>query len=109
MTNPGAGDRALFPPETIVKIKALACELPVKLKLPFSRLGHADIACEAVARCIVVSISVRTVWRYLHNDAIKPWMHRSWLFPRDLLFEEKASRVLDLYFRLFDGHSFGTR
>jgi hypothetical protein len=107
MTNPGAGDRALFPPETIVEIKALACELPVKLKLPFSRLGHADIACEAVARGIVVSISVRTVWRYLHSDAIKPWMHRSWLFPRDLLFEEKAARVLDLYFRLYDNIPLG--
>ncbi len=102
MTNRGAGDRALFPPESIVEIKALACELPIRLGLPFSRLSHADIACEAVLRGIVVSISVKTVWRYLHSDAIKPWMHRSWLFPRDPLFVEKAARVLDLYFRLFD-------
>jgi hypothetical protein len=101
--NPGAGDRALFPPESIVEIKALACELPVKLGLPFSRLSHADIACEAIVRGIVLSISVKTVWRYLHCDAIKPWMHRSWLFPRDPLFGERAARVLDLYFRLFEG------
>jgi hypothetical protein len=107
MTDRGAGDRALFPPESIVEIKALACELPVKLGLPFSRLSHADIACEAVLRGIVVSISVKTVWRYLHSDAIKPWMHRSWLFPRDPLFGEKAARVLDLYFRLFDGLPLG--
>lgn len=103
MTDQGAGDRALFPPESIVEIKALACELPVRLGLPFSHLSHADIACEAVLRGIVVSISVKTVWRYLHSDAIKPWMHRSWLFPRDPLFGERAARVLDLYFRLFDG------
>jgi len=73
-----------------MEIKALACELPVKLGLPFSRLSHADIACEAMLRGIVISISVKTVWRYLHNDAIKPWMHRSWLFPRDPLFGERG-------------------
>jgi len=106
-TDRGAGDRALFPPESIVEIKALACELPVRLGLPFSRLSHADIACEAVIRGIVISISVKTIWRYLHSDAIKPWMHRSWLFPRDLLFGEKAARVLDLYFRLFGGIPLG--
>ena len=107
MTNRGAADRALFPPESIVEIKALACELPVRLGLPFSRLSHADIASEAVVRGIVVSISVKTVLRYLHNDAIKPWMHRSWLFPRDPLFEERAARVLDLYFGLFEGIPLG--
>jgi hypothetical protein len=107
MTDRGAGDRALFPPESIVEIKALACELPVRLGLPFSRLSHADIACEAVLRGIVVSISIKTVWRYLPTDAIKPWMHRSWLFPRDPLFGEKAERVLDLYFRVFDGFLLG--
>ena len=107
MTNRGAGDPGLFPPESIVEIKALACELPVRSGLPFSRLSHTDIACEAVLRGIVVSISVKTVWRYLHSDAIKPWMHRSWLFPRDPLFGEKAARVLDLYFRMFDGIPLG--
>jgi len=34
----GAGARALFPPEIIVEIKALACQLPKDLGLPFSRL-----------------------------------------------------------------------
>jgi len=107
MTNRGADDRALFPPKSIVEIKALACELPVKLGLPFSRLSHAAIACEAVLRGIVVSISVKTVWRYLVSDAIKPWMHQSWLFPRDPLFAGKAARVLDLYFRFFEGSPLG--
>jgi len=102
-TKPGAGDRALFPPQSIVEIKALACEIPCRLGLPFSRLSHADIKAEAVVRGIVVAISVKTVWRYLHADAIKPWTHRNWLFPRDPAFAEKAARVLYLYFRLFNG------
>jgi hypothetical protein len=60
-----------------------------------------------VLRGIVVAISVATVWRYLHKDAIRPWMHRSWLFPRDPLFAQKAAGVLDLYFRIFQGIALG--
>ena len=107
MTNRGAEDRALFPPQSIVEIKALACEIPSRLGLPFSRLSTADIVKEAVDRRIVVTISVTTVWRYLEADAIKPWTHRTWLFPRDPSFEEKAGRVLDLYFRFFNAMPLG--
>ena len=38
-----------------------------------------------------------TVWRWLSEDAIKPWQHRSWIFPRDRRFAEKAGPILDLY------------
>ena len=72
----GAGDRASFPPQVVVDIKALACELPKEWDLPFSRLSHADIAGEAVSRGIVGSISDMTVWRWLSADAIRPWCHR---------------------------------
>jgi hypothetical protein len=106
-TDQGAADRALFPPQSIVGIKALACELPVRLGLPFSRLSSSDIATEAVVRGVVAAISVTTVWRILRNDAIKPWMHRSWLFPRDPFFAEKAERVLELYFGWFGGFLLG--
>ena len=86
-----------------MEIKALACELPVHRKLPFSRLSHADIAREAVKQGIVASISNATVWRWLSADAIKPWLHRSWIFPRDPCFKEKATCVLDLYHRMWAG------
>ena len=39
--------------------------------------------------------------RWLSADAIKPWQHRSWIFPRDPDFGPKAARVLDLYARRF--------
>ena len=42
-------------------------------------------------------MSGATVWRWLSQDAIKPWQHRSWIFPRDPDFRAKAARVLDLY------------
>lgn len=43
------------------------------------------------------------VWRILHNDAIRPWFHRSWIFPRDPNFAVKAAVALDLYAGVFDG------
>jgi hypothetical protein len=53
------------------------------------------------------SLSASTVRRWLAADAIKPWQHRSWIFPRDPDFAVKAGRVLDLYAHTFDGESLG--
>jgi hypothetical protein len=92
-----AGARPAFPPGVVVAIKALACELPHEHKLPLSRLSLADIRQEAVKRGLVAHIGQSTLWRWLSEDAIRPWTHRTWIFPRDPAFEEKASRVLDLY------------
>lgn len=47
--------------------------------------------------------SASTIWRWLAEDAIKPWQQRSWLFVRDPDFAVKAGRVLDLYARRFEG------
>ena len=44
----GEADLAFFPPHLVMEVKALACELPQQLGLPFSRLSHQDIADEAV-------------------------------------------------------------
>jgi hypothetical protein len=81
----------------VVEVKALACELPARLGVPLSRLHVPDIRAEAVARGIVAQVSDATIWRWLHEDAIRPWAHRSWIFPRDPDFCAKAGRVLDLY------------
>lgn len=93
----------LFPPELVVQIKALACELPSTLELPFSRLSTSDIALHAQRMGLVATISGSTVWRWLNADAIRPWQHRCWIFPRDPQFEFKASRILDLYERVWNG------
>jgi hypothetical protein len=45
----------------------------------------------------VTEASASTIWRWLHDDALKPWQQRSWVFPRDPDFHAKAARVLDLY------------
>src|SRR2546423_486300 len=84
-----------FPPEVVIEIKALACELPVSRGLPLSRMSISDVAREVRNAGIVASISDKTVWRWLHEDAIRPWQHRCWIFPRDPDFRAKAGRVID--------------
>jgi len=51
----------------------------------------------------VAHVGETTLWRWLNEDAIKPWTHRSWVFPRDPDFAEKAGRILDLYDRHWQG------
>jgi hypothetical protein len=75
----------------------MACALPAESGVPLARWSAAELAREAVTRGIVEQISGVTVWRWLSADAIKPWQHRSWIFPRDPRFAEKAGPILDLY------------
>jgi hypothetical protein len=100
--------RPAFPPNVVVAIKALACELPHEHGLPLARLSVPEIRREALQRGLVASIGETTVWRWLAEDAIRPWHHRSWLFPRDPAFEEKATRILDLYAGLWRGRRLST-
>lgn len=51
----------------------------------------------------VCEASASTIWRWLHEDAIKPWQQQCWIYRRDPEFAAKAGRVLDLYQRIFEG------
>jgi hypothetical protein len=66
-------------------------------------LSIPEINREAVRRGLVASIGDTTLWRWLTEDAIRPWTHRSWIFPRDPDFREKAVRILDLYEGVWQG------
>ena len=87
----------------VVEIKALACELPHEYGIPLSRFSISEIRREVERRGLVASIGDTTIWRWLNNDAIRPWYHRSWIFPRDPCFKEKAGRILDLYQGIWRG------
>jgi len=91
-----------------VQIKAMACELPATTGLPLSRFSRQDLVQEAARRGIAAQISGTTIWRWLAADAIRPWQHRSWIFPRDKNFAEKAGRVLDLYQGVWQGQALGS-
>jgi DDE superfamily endonuclease len=99
----GAGVKPAFPPSVVVQVKALACELPHRFGLPLSRFSVAEIRQEVLRQGLIAEISGVTLWRWLTQDAIRPWRYRSWIFPRDPLFLQKASPILDLYQRLWNG------
>jgi hypothetical protein len=70
--------------------------------LPLGRFSRTELHRLVIERG-VTDASASTIWRWLHDDAIKPWQTRSWIFPRDPDFAAKAGRALDLYARVFEG------
>lgn len=91
------GRSRVFTPVQVAGVKALACTPAENHDLPLSRLSTGEIRNLAVAKHVVHSISLATVWRWLDEDAIKPWQHHSWIFTRDL----------DLYARTWNGNPLG--
>ncbi len=88
--------RGVFPPEEVAQVKAVACSLPRAQGVPLSRFSRAELHRLVVERG-VTGASAATIARWLAEDALKPWQHRSWIFPTDPAFLEKAGPVLDLY------------
>jgi transposase len=104
---PRAGRPRRFSAVQVAEVKALACELPADADIPLAKWSCPELAAEASRRGVVASISASTVRRWLAADAIRPWQHRSWIFPRDPDFAFKAGRLLDLYSRIYHGVELG--
>lgn len=77
--------------------------MPARREQPFSRYSTADLVRYIAGQPDAPAVSASTLWRILDRDALKPWRHQSWLFPRDPCFAERAGRVLDLYAGWWDG------
>ena len=105
---PDAARSRLFPPADHALVTAMACEAVAETELPISRQSVADLTSRA-RKALGKPISSSTVWRMLHEDAIKPWQYEHWIFPRDPLFAEKAGRVLDLYAGHWEGKRLGPK
>jgi len=101
-TSRGWAARAVFPPEEIAQVKAIACELPRTHGVPLSRFSGAELHRLMLERGVTAA-SASTILRWLAEDAIKPWQQRSWIFPADPRFAEKAAPVLDLYEGRWEG------
>jgi hypothetical protein len=93
--------RAAFPPQQIAEVKAVACEPPSE-GCPLSRPSTADVHRLVLERGIC-NASQSTIVRWLREDAIRPWQYRSWMFPTDPDFAQKAGRILDLYEGRWEG------
>lgn len=77
--------------------------------MPLARWSLSELRHEVVGRGLVAQISGATLWRWLSQDALRPWRYRSWIFPRDPQFALKAGRILDLYERRWQGLRLGPR
>jgi hypothetical protein len=86
----------------------MACEVVAETEQSLSRQAIGDLTRRA-QQALGKPISRSTVWRTLHEHAIKPWQYEHWIFPRDPLFAEKAGRVLDLYAGVWEGKPLGPR
>jgi len=104
---PRPGRPRVFPATVAAGVKALACEMPAASGTPLARWSCPELARHAAASGIAPPPSPSTVRRWLADDALKPWQHRSWIFPRDPHFAIKAARVLDLCQREWEGQPLG--
>jgi transposase len=102
-----SGRPSAFTALQAAQVKALACQLPVETGVPLSRWSCPELAREAMARGIATFMSASTARRWLAEDALKPWRHRSWIFITDPDFRARAERVLDLYSRTWQGQPLG--
>jgi transposase len=96
-----------FTPLQLTQVKALACQLPAESGTPLAAWSCPELAREAVERGILPAVSASSIRRILAGDALKPWQHRSWIFIRDPAFRTRATPVLDLYTRTYQGAALG--
>jgi hypothetical protein len=101
-TNRGRVARGVFPPQEVAQVKAIACELPKTHGVPLSRFSRSELH-RFVVEQAVSEVSASTIGRWLAEDAIKPWQQRSWIFPRDPNFLQRAGPILDLYEGRWEG------
>jgi transposase len=95
-----SGAPGTFGPEQMVQIVALACETPKESGRPVTHWTPKELADEAVERKMVVSISERTVKRFLKGAVLKPHLSRYWLNanPEDeKVFQQEVKTICDLY------------
>jgi DDE superfamily endonuclease len=105
---PDAGASPLFPPLDQALVHAMACETIAESKEPLSRQSLADLVRRS-QKTLGRTISRSTVWRMLHESALKPWQYEHWLFPKDPRFADKAGPILDLYAGRWQGQPLGPK
>ena len=94
--------RAVFPPEEVAQVKAIACELPSRHGLPLSRFSRAELHRFVVERA-VSEASASTIGRWLQRTRSSPGSSAPGSSPATRNFLEKAGRVLDLYQGRWEG------
>ncbi len=88
---PRRGRPSVLAPTTRALVVALACERPADRGLPLSRYSLGELAAEAANVLATPPPSRSSIWRWLMQDALRPWRHHCWIFPRDPHFLDEIS------------------
>jgi Homeodomain-like domain len=92
------GDRPRFSPLQRAQIVELACLEPLAKGLHITHWSSEDLARQAMADGIVVTISPRTIQRILDDVDLQPHRTRYWRTTRaDARFKRRAEKVLWCY------------
>jgi hypothetical protein len=84
-------------------VVALACQLPAATGVPLSRWTGPELLAEITRAGTGDELSASSVLRILAEHPVKPWQYQSWISPRDPDFAARASVILDLYQRFYQG------
>jgi len=100
--HPRSGRPVGIRPQTRALVVALACSRPGDRDVPLSRYSLSELTVEVASQlgaehAELVAPSRSAIWRVLMRDALRPWLYRSWIYPRDAHFLELAGPLLDLY------------
>ena len=69
-----------FPPGTGRRGQSGRVRAAARYELPLSRFSRVELHRLVIERG-VTEASASTIWRWLHEDAIKPWQQRCWILP----------------------------
>lgn len=95
---PRPGAPAVYTPEQICTIVAIACERPEDSGMPVTHWTQQELADEAVRRGVAEAVSQRSVGRFLNEADLKPHRVRGWLTPKhEDGFREKCHDICETY------------
>jgi len=104
------GAPAIFTPEQLTHLFAIACEKPEDSGRPLSHWTARELADELVKRYVVESISTRHVGRLLEEADLKPHRIRYWLTPKkDEEYQEKVVDICETYLSALERAEKGER
>jgi transposase len=83
-------------------VVSLACQLPAASGVPLARWTGPELLAEITTQA-AGPLSLTSLRRILADHPVKPWQHRSWIYPRAPDFEAKAAVILDLYQGYYQG------
>src|SRR5579859_4522051 len=72
---PRRGRPSVLAPTTRALVVALACERPADRHVPLSRYSLSELVAEAADVLATPPPSRSSIWRWLMQDALRPWRH----------------------------------